>query len=420
LKKSTPVTIKLFETCPPGRFSPTGNSETGSCDPCPVGTYASDRGSTSCRACPESLPRTQPGAVSINECRAAPGTFRDKDAGVVRCDSLGEGVTCLSEGLTLETVVIKPGFWRSQNDSKQIFKCINQLFCSGTKTQSGQNGRRRRLEVSGDLCIEHHLGAMCEGCIEGYVRRGLSTCSFCDDDAIAGDRMRLGWTIFAGVLIVVLAFTVVQWNALMKFWRRRRDSVVAMPRRISTMAFSSKARPASTGKAGRARAATDFVRTMSYRVRASTKIDKRVTLLWGFVVSIEANTSLRILLSLFQVTNGVSKTFYDLLPPSFHVITAAFNVVSAELFYQIDMGCIIRSNHNLSLVLAMAAPAAFTFLILVIHFIMERRLKMQRRLADITKLRNGTFSIFLLLLFLIYRTYCFTSSFFALAFEPGN
>ena len=61
-------------------------------------------------------------------------------------------------------------------------------------------------------------------------------------------------------------------------------------------------------------------------------------------------------------------------------------------------------------------------LILFVHIIFERRLRRQNRLVDIPKLRSGTYSLFLVLLFLIYPSVSSTilSSFVCRTFDDGS
>lgn len=50
--------------CPPGYYE-VGN---GTCEPCPVGTYQPDEGSTECVKCPYRVSSTEPGAVRESHC----------------------------------------------------------------------------------------------------------------------------------------------------------------------------------------------------------------------------------------------------------------------------------------------------------------------------------------------------------------
>lgn len=61
-------------------------------------------------------------------------------------------------------------------------------------------------------------------------------------------------------------------------------------------------------------------------------------------------------------------------------------------------------------------------LILLVHLVFERRLRLQGRLNDVQKLRSGTFSLFLLLLFLVYPNVSGTilSSFICKSFDDGS
>jgi hypothetical protein len=405
LKKDLKVILSTYEDCPPGYYSDLGTSENGACNPCEPGTYADVPGSTTCKSCPESFPRSAVGAKSLHECKSAPGYFRDADGNSGQCVKLGPGVNCLDEGLTLETVPLLPGYWRSHNRSKTILRCPNPIYCVGSSPKNGGSSSRRELSLVEDssYCLPHHRGPFCQVCELGYVKRGLAPCGYCDAASFVGDQQRLGWTILAAALIIFFAFLLTQRQALRKFAKHRAESVIAIGKKINARAsianvlfqgegsgvnqrqvstassatiirvkhppkHLSKIRSSNTHLA--VSASSDdinnapgnstreaFARNMSRRLKPiAIKIDKNTSLLWGIVVSIEASTTVRILISLFQVIGGISKNFGDIYPEIFAKIASAFTALSAEFFYNLDFACVILTNHYLSLVLNMIAP----------------------------------------------------------------
>jgi hypothetical protein len=84
----------------------------------------------------------------------------------------------------LETLPIKPGYWRTSNESKQVIACSHTIYCQGNDRAHAPapSGRRRAQaaanatsapQQSADLCIAYHSGVLCESCEAGYVKRGV-------------------------------------------------------------------------------------------------------------------------------------------------------------------------------------------------------------------------------------------------------
>ena len=48
----------------------------------------------------------------------------------------GEGVNCESPGATLASLPIRPGYWRSNNESLVVFECLHSKACKGATTMS--------------------------------------------------------------------------------------------------------------------------------------------------------------------------------------------------------------------------------------------------------------------------------------------
>lgn len=411
------------------------------CIECGEGRYSNSSARETCDFCPETHPRGPMGSNSVDNCESAPGYFTDLDGTPVRCETLGtQKVECIDEGLLLEELVLRPGFWRTGGTSKQILSCLNAKFCKGgngmnASTNGTVSTRQRRRELQSsyliplDYCIANHLGVLCEQCQPGYVRRGLSICEFCDAETIANDRIRLSWTIIAAAILVLLAFFVVQRARLVSFYKsaeHRASMYLVQPikRRVTMMGkVDDETRNKRINQLQQLKNGEDRISSFSsVRQSGLRKIDEKMTLLWHAIVSIDSSTTIRILVSLFQVIGGMSKTFYDQFPTIFHSFAAALNILSAEIFYNIDFACIVKSNHYLSLVLGLVSPLVATLVLLAAHFVIERRLRNGKRLEDVPKLRNGTFSLFLLILFLIYPGVSNTilSTFVCKSFDDGS
>jgi hypothetical protein len=77
--------------------------------------------------------------------------------------------------MTVPTLSLKPGFWRSSATSKDVLPCLDQTHCKG-----GSNIT--------DLCTEGYTGPLCAVCEPDYASTGSGqtlTCTKCDGSALA-------------------------------------------------------------------------------------------------------------------------------------------------------------------------------------------------------------------------------------------
>ena len=134
--------------CEPGYFQNASGSV--GCVPCPGGTYSSISGSAECNRCLARL-SSREGSSSCDVC--AEGFFR-LDAQTVATpqscdDSLCNhaGVHC-PEDTTLEMLVLRPGYWRLSNYSREITACSGGNATSRCKGGTGADApeTRRRLQ----------------------------------------------------------------------------------------------------------------------------------------------------------------------------------------------------------------------------------------------------------------------------------
>jgi hypothetical protein len=75
------------------------------------------------------------------------------------CSKCPEGTMCDRQGITLETLPLKPAYWRSGTDSIKIELCFNEEACP-------------QMNVTGEAasqCLDGHEGPICNVCKNGYV-----------------------------------------------------------------------------------------------------------------------------------------------------------------------------------------------------------------------------------------------------------
>lgn len=97
------------------------------------------------------------------------------------------GYDCTGDGITVENLPIKPGFWRSSSVSLEILKCNVEYACIG-----GSN-----IEDSDSYCDTGHMGPYCQVCVDGYRKGVNEQCIKCGKDK-AG-------LISIGIIIVILS-----------------------------------------------------------------------------------------------------------------------------------------------------------------------------------------------------------------------
>ena len=97
------------------------------------------------------------------------------------------GYDCARDGITVEQLPIKPGFWRSSAESLDIFKCNVKSVCRGGS----------QIENSDSYCETGNVGPYCAVCAHGYTKRA-------DDKCIKCGKKQAG-LVSIGILIVVLS-----------------------------------------------------------------------------------------------------------------------------------------------------------------------------------------------------------------------
>jgi hypothetical protein len=99
------------------------------------------------------------------------------------------GATCDRIGLRLDTVTLKPGYWRTSSASDEIFSCEDEHVCvGGNATES--------------LCAQGHWGPWCANCFEGYYSPDEGECESC-----TGEEKQTMIIVSGAVFLVLLMIT---------------------------------------------------------------------------------------------------------------------------------------------------------------------------------------------------------------------
>lgn len=369
LIRNIEISFRLLRPCPPGTFSVSGFDSDG-CFPCAQGTYQPMEGQSFCEQCPQDFPRTVSfGAINSTECLADRGAFMSLNGTKMTCPG---GAECNEIGLTVATLKLIPGYWRSSPLSTTVLECPNSKYCAGGRYLSnvtldqllslGINMGRRRL-LSGfpiptsSICYPNHTGTFCYGCMDGFFKRTQDRfCMMCTNEDYAFDAGKL-----SGIFIA-LAITIFGWILFVFFSTYR-----------------------------------------SYRVRRGqskrSKAERRAN---DIVQVLDLSIILQILIGFLQVVSGMSITFSEYLPSFYVQLQDIFSVLALDLVNIIDFGCTLAAqNHYTSLLLATLLPMGFMLVVLAIHAVLEIWLVKKEAVLK-QEMRVTLSTVFLVVLFLIY------------------
>ena len=226
-------------TCGAGSYS----ANILSCLSCAIGEYCEEgveRGSP-CESVLAGSTTFERGATSPNDCVCQLGHFLNYASATIvngtlvhaesRCELCpnSNGFDCREVGNAVEALAIPPGFWRANELSSVVRECPISRFCVNcarypthefcaalTEESSDAAERRRRLsvdEVSQEnwrLCRQHHTGAYCSLCTDGFfMSRGSLTGSGDGRGCVECPQSTFGLFVFpVFVFSLMLAFSI--------------------------------------------------------------------------------------------------------------------------------------------------------------------------------------------------------------------
>ena len=178
------------------------------CTECEAGKYAHSGGNAHCSNCAESY-HSKPGAANCSLCAVGYFMFNGR---CTACD-VGPfiGTSCEDTGLTLSSVTLKPGYWRTDVASPEVFACGEE----GGTTEACVGGN-----VTEKLCAAGHWGPYCSLCAEQYYSPDQKECRSCMED----DSRGLKALFVVGALLLVAAAAAIRYVLVKR--RHRRDQAV--------------------------------------------------------------------------------------------------------------------------------------------------------------------------------------------------
>ncbi|CAN0364157.1 unnamed protein product [Ascophyllum nodosum] len=279
------------------------------------------------------------------QCDALAGIDMD-NATVPFCEMVPDGVdTTGNSGMTLETLNLMPGFYRTFNKSRDVLECYREEACMG-----GSN--------ADTYCAEGYAGPYCAVCDEGYDSGFQYSCHSCqgsDKSAAIGKAI--------AVLVIVMFVVALGVTYLV--------DVVDQP--ISE-------------RRGR------------WERRVSSFRD-------GLVRAIPL-TAIKIVLVCWQIISQFSSVVNVQYPPVYENLLTALSVVNLDLWSILALSCVVKTNFYARLLWATIAPVtvlgalAITYRIALLrngHSIHAKRIA-----------RNKHLAVGLFLLFMVYSSVSYT------------
>jgi hypothetical protein len=173
--------------------------ESGRCVLCAAGFYKSGVGNEACRKCNTeehkegvlgSITTTVPATSSL-DCTCSKSEFRVLEPPEVnathyigQCLTCPDGTDCLEPGITVESLPLKQGYWRSNPSSYNIEECYTKRACTHpvrTRTADKFNATNQ--------CTEGHTGPICNVCLKGYAKSVTGECDMCVYESSVPDEM---------------------------------------------------------------------------------------------------------------------------------------------------------------------------------------------------------------------------------------
>ena len=160
------------------------------CEPCELGKWKSRVGVSSCSRCQDSLKESitlKVGSSQNTSCICPAGTYEDDNGACVKV--IG-GMSKTVQAMTLASVFLDPGYWRTGPMSKDVRECLVQEACVGGN--------------STNYCRPGHRGPYCHLCVEGYTKDPFMLCKSCSASTLDIVYTIVAMAALAGLFICAL------------------------------------------------------------------------------------------------------------------------------------------------------------------------------------------------------------------------
>ena len=309
-----------------------------SCQACAVGYFKRVRGNLRCEDCARDRTTLEAGAISNTSCTCKAGLYRNIEGDCQPCPT--PGTACVEPGETVQTLPLVGGYWRARDSTDVLHRCYTEGFCP---------------HANGSACADGHSGPFCEVCETNFYRSGFGGCIACEGSQ----------ELAMALPIAVLAVIALALACLLRSAKRR--SVQAVLRRLDALADAALKQDgdiadglASELSKEANEIITDFeeaatkeshLREATYKiVRVARRQGKKMATGGGVFVK------LKILISLFQVLNGVGAVFDIPFPPMYTQFLRIALLFEFNLPAVLPLHCWFRFNFHASLILQTVWP----------------------------------------------------------------
>lgn len=152
------------QVCEPGKYS--NKMASISCNYCEIGKYTNEDASLICKTCPENSEQS----LDKTYCICSSGSYNKNNKTYIECTNCPEEFICV-KGTTLQTLDLKPNYWRANDYVTETYKCKNRFACRGGIINN----------TSDNLCNEGHKGPICDICEKGWAKDD-GVCLKCPDN----------------------------------------------------------------------------------------------------------------------------------------------------------------------------------------------------------------------------------------------
>ena len=269
---------------------------------------------------------------------------------------------CSIPGITLANMPIKPGGWRLNNASSMVYECFNPDACTGNAGVAGSNATQIRRQLSlgadistagNDLCAPGHTGFLCGACIEDwYGYKDDKLCSECEGNtALAFVPLIL---LVVAALLASLAWlkggSLINFETLMEGGAQEAIEEAVEAKREEALAKIEESQDRLAAVEDQA-PLTKKQKRLSMVLKVVSVGNKVVTFIQ------KSKTKIKILISLWQILQGLGATFAIPFPPFYsQAVSAVGGLLQIELPSIMPLDCMWPTNFYSKLIFKCVWP----------------------------------------------------------------
>ena len=324
------------------------------CDPCQPGTYKQSLANAKCTECGSDvysaehplgashfLTTKRMGSTRPADCVCKIDYYQVTDplTGKGECKpcsgthyQLRPGTDCAEAGTRLETLPVMPSYFRQNPKAQVVRKCIN--IDAETACLGGNNTNESAK------CAQGHTGPYCAVCDAGYHGGGEGKpCVLCEGNPTGTILIQLSGA--AVVLLLIVAF-------LLRFGRK---------------AIATAAAVAENDGDYKTMAEEEAQASLDAKLDEAVESGPRKTQLAASVIRFAQGfgVKLKILISLYQVLNGLGMVFTIPYPNIYEDIMSQVGIINIDIGALMPLKCIFPLNFMHKLLIQTIGPLTVIF-----------------------------------------------------------